>query len=83
MKNIAVLIVICMCSITLSHAQKYLTRNGSIRFFSEAPLENIEAYNNQVSGIVDLETGGMAFTVLMKAFTSFSSDMDFLPFLNR
>ena len=58
-----------MCSITLTHAQKYLTRNGSIRFFSEAPLENIEAYNNQVSGLVDLETGGMAFTLLMKAFT--------------
>ena len=69
MKKIAALILIWMCSITLTYAQKYLTRTGSIRFFSEAPLENIEAYNNQVSGIVDLETGGMAFTVLLKAFT--------------
>lgn len=69
MKKIAALLLICMCSISLVHAQKYLTRNGSIRFFSEAPMENIEAFNNQVSGIIDLETGGMAFTVLMKAFT--------------
>ena len=69
MKKITALVLIGMCSITLTHAQKYLTRTGSIRFFSKAPLENIEAYNNQVSGILDLETGGMAFTVLMKAFT--------------
>ena len=69
MKFITALVLICMCSITLTHAQKYLTRTGSISFFSEAPLENIEAYNNQVSGVIDLETGGMAFTLLMKAFT--------------
>jgi hypothetical protein len=68
MKKTAALLLICACSITLTHAQKYLTRNGSISFFSEAPLENIEAYNNQVSGVIDLETGGMAFTLLMKAF---------------
>ncbi|WP_430933608.1 YceI family protein [Saccharicrinis sp. 156] len=69
MKNITVLVLICMCSITLTHAQKYLTRTGSISFFSATPLENIEAYNNQVSGVIDLENGGMAFTLLMKAFT--------------
>ncbi len=69
MKNIIAIVLICMCNITFMHAQKYLTRTGSISFFSEAPLENIEAYNNQVSGVVDLETGGMAFTLLMKAFT--------------
>lgn len=69
MKTITALLLICMSSVTLTHAQKYLTRTGSISFFSEAPLENIEAFNNQVSGVVDLETGGMAFTLLMKAFT--------------
>ncbi len=68
MKKITALLLIYSCSITFTYAQKYVTRTGSISFFSEAPLENIEAYNNQVSGIVDLETGGMAFTVLMKAF---------------
>lgn len=69
MKKITALVLIFMCTITFTYAQKYLTRTGSIRFFSEAPLENIEAYNNQVSGVVDLETGGMAFTLLLKAFT--------------
>ena len=69
MKNITALVLISMCSISLMHAQKYLTRNGTISFFSKTPLENIEAYNNQVSGVVDLKTGGMAFTLLMRAFT--------------
>lgn len=69
MKNITAFVLICMCNITFTYAQKYITRTGSISFFSEAPLENIEAYNNQVSGVVDLETGGMAFTLLMRAFT--------------
>lgn len=69
MKNITALILIILCNTTFTHAQKYLTRTGSISFFSEAPLENIEAYNNQVSGVLDLEAGGMAFTLLMTAFS--------------
>ncbi len=48
--------------------QKYLTQTGSIRFFSEAPLENIESINNQVSSVIDIETGAVAFSLLMKAF---------------
>lgn len=50
-------------------AQKYMSRNGRISFFSEAPLENIEAHNNQGSGVFDAETGQVAFSVLMKGFT--------------
>ena len=48
--------------------QKYLTQTGNIRFFSEAPLENIESINNQVSSVIDMETGAVAFSLLMKAF---------------
>lgn len=54
---------------TGSFAQKYLTQTGVIRFFSETPMENIEALNNQVSGVINTETGDMAFTLLMKAFS--------------
>lgn len=57
-----------MSNVTFTYAQKYFTRTGTIGFFSKAPLEKIEAYNNQVSGVIDLETGGVAFTLLMKAF---------------
>ena len=50
-------------------AQRYITQNGKIEFFSETPVENIEAVNNQVSSVIDLANGNMAFSLLMKAFT--------------
>lgn len=49
-------------------SQQYMTQSGTISFFSEAPIENIESTNNQVSSVVDMETGQMAFSLLMKAF---------------
>ncbi len=49
-------------------AQHYFTKNGSISFFSEAPVENIEAANNKVTAIIDSKTGDIEFAVLMKAF---------------
>lgn len=51
-----------------SHAQKYITRNGHVWFFSEAPLENIEAHNYQVSSILDIGSGNIVFIVPMKGF---------------
>ncbi len=45
-----------------------MTQSGTITFFSEAPIENIESTNNQVSSVIDLKTGQMAFSLLMKAF---------------
>jgi polyisoprenoid-binding protein YceI len=49
-------------------AQKYMTRNGHISFFSEAPLENIEAHNRQVNTAFDAGTGELVFRILMKSF---------------
>jgi polyisoprenoid-binding protein YceI len=49
-------------------SQKYMTRNGYISFFSHTPVEDIEAKNNQVTSIIDAETGEMVFKVLMKSF---------------
>lgn len=49
-------------------AQKYITRSGEVRFFSKAPLENIEAVNHQASCIVDIETGEVVSRILLKAF---------------
>lgn len=49
-------------------AQQFITRNGHISFYSEAPLENIEAHNYQASSIIDVETGDIVFTLLIKGF---------------
>ena len=50
-------------------AQKTLTdRNGVAHFFSDAPLEDIEATNEKVIGAIDLENGSVAVSMYMKDF---------------
>lgn len=49
-------------------AQKYMTRTGKISFFSGTPLENIEAFNNEVASVLDSKTGSMVFAVPIKSF---------------
>jgi hypothetical protein len=52
------------------HAQnRYFTRQGNISFFSEAPIENIEAHNTQVSSFINFDSGELVFSVPMKSFT--------------
>lgn len=50
-------------------SQKYMTRTGTISFYSSTPIENIEATNNQVSSVINGETGDIVFSLLMKAFS--------------
>ena len=51
-----------------SLGQNYITKNGSIKFFSDTPMEKIEAYNQQVNAALDIGSGNLAFNVLMKSF---------------
>ena len=50
------------------NAQKVYTKNGSISFNSKASLENIAADNSQVMSTLDIATGQLQFSVLIKAF---------------
>jgi hypothetical protein len=63
------LALLCLIIGLESFGQRYLTQNGYIRFFSETPIYEIEAINNQVSSVIDLSNGNMVFSLLMKAFT--------------
>jgi hypothetical protein len=49
-------------------AQKYMTKNGYIGFFSHTPMEDIKGDNNQVAGVLDISTGEMVFQALIKSF---------------
>jgi hypothetical protein len=49
-------------------AQKYMTKNGYIGFFSHTSMEDIKGDNNQVVGILDISTGDMVFQALIKSF---------------
>jgi polyisoprenoid-binding protein YceI len=47
---------------------KYMTRAGYISFFSASIMEDIEAKNNKVAAVIDLNVGQMAFSVPVHEF---------------
>jgi len=67
MRKLIIISVFALLSTTL-FAQKFITKNGHIRFYSETPMETIEADNKQVNAAYDHESGMMVFKVLMKSF---------------
>jgi hypothetical protein len=70
-KKIILLVVIITGVVSITNkvnAQVYFTKNGSISFFSKTSLENINAENNQVISILNVQTGVIEFSVLNNAF---------------
>ncbi len=51
-----------------ANAQKYMTKNGYIGFFSHTSMEDIKGDNNQVVGAIDVTTGEMVFQAVIKSF---------------
>jgi polyisoprenoid-binding protein YceI len=49
-------------------AQTFFTREGNVSFFSETPMENIEAHNSKATAVLDTEKGRLEFAVLIQAF---------------
>ncbi len=66
-KSITLVLLLLLISTSLS-GQRYFTREGNIKFFSEAPMENIEAVNNKVLCVIDLDKGQVAVNLLIKSF---------------
>jgi polyisoprenoid-binding protein YceI len=52
----------------VTQAQKLISKNGHIRFYSHTPMEDIEGHNKQVVSILDPATGDLAFSLLVKSF---------------
>lgn len=59
-----VLILVCFTV----EAQKIYTKNGAVSFFSKSTLENITADNNQVTSVLNKQTGDLQFSILIKSF---------------
>ncbi len=53
---------------TQVQAQKYITRTGKVTFFSATPIENIEAFNNEVASVINAENGEFVFQLAIKSF---------------
>lgn len=63
------LLLVCLIfSAVQAQAQRYLDRSGQAVFFSEAPVENIRAVNQQALAILDARSGEVAVSMLMKGF---------------
>ena len=67
MKRLSVLFFL-MIIVTAANAQKYMTKNGFIGFFSHTAMEDVKGDNNQVASVLDISTGEMVFQVLVKSF---------------
>ena len=67
MKNLVFIIVLFVFAGTVT-AQKQISKNGHVWFFSHTPVEDIEAHNRQVVSILDTETGDISFNMLIKSF---------------
>jgi polyisoprenoid-binding protein YceI len=68
MKTKYLIITIIVLLSTSVFGQRFITKTGHIWFHSDAPLETIEAHNNQVNAAMDINSGAIVFKVLMKSF---------------
>jgi len=68
MKKFTIILAVILLTSTLANAQKFMTKTGSIKFFSDTPVEKIEAVNRQVNSALDFSTGNFVFKVLIKGF---------------
>lgn len=68
MKRLGLVIAFSVLTAINLHAQKLMTRTGKISFFSSTPVENIEAFNNDVSCILNTQNGELVFVVPVKSF---------------
>ncbi|MEP7321446.1 MAG: YceI family protein [Saprospiraceae bacterium] len=66
------LILVAMISIlwtgAITHAQKYFTKTGTVRFVSASTLEKIEAETKTANCILDIKTGALEMAILIKSF---------------
>jgi hypothetical protein len=52
----------------LVSVEPYITHNGTISFYSSAPLEDIEAVNNNVQALLDYTTGNIVIRMRIEDF---------------
>jgi polyisoprenoid-binding protein YceI len=73
MKNIF-LSVLTFISLQAS-AQIYKTNQGSVKFTSDAPLEMIQAQSLKLTGLLKISDRSFAFTIPMRSFEGFNSEL--------
>ena len=69
MKQFFVLVSLVFIALSTRSQDRLLTRSGSISFYSDAPLEKIEANTRTAASVLDKKTGQVEFSVLIKSFS--------------
>jgi hypothetical protein len=67
-KGIVMAVIMSLIAVSGIAQTLYMTRSGQVSFFSKTPMENIEAVNNEVSSMLNAETGEVVFAILIKSF---------------
>lgn len=60
--------LVFLTTLSLSAQSRYIDRSGKASFFSSAPLEDIEAHTQQVVSVLDVQSGEIAASMLMRSF---------------
>ncbi|MCX6314212.1 MAG: YceI family protein [Sphingobacteriales bacterium] len=68
MKKSIVILLLSVISITAGAQSLYMTKVGKVSFNSRSSVEKIEADNNEVSSVINTQTGDMVFAILLKSF---------------
>jgi len=68
MKRLMILLSLLLVSGGIQ-AQKFITESSKISFYSEAPLEDIDAHNEKTTSIFDSDNGEIVFSIPIKDFT--------------
>ena len=61
--------LLVMCVVTTGYSQKFISKKGSIKFYSHTPVEDIEAVNNMAASILNVEEGSVLVSMLVRSFT--------------
>lgn len=61
-------IILLLISYNFGYTQKYIAQNSEITFFSDAPMEDIKAVNQDASSLFNSSTGELAYSVPIRGF---------------
>ncbi len=70
MKKVFLIVTVFVLTVFSAKAQQKLlsASSGEVKFFSKAPLEDIEAINKQATSIINLETNDVVAKIPIKGF---------------
>lgn len=67
-KHLILILGLSLIAVLYVKAQKYITKTGQIEIFSETSLFTIEAMNKKAASILDIETGEIVASTLVRSF---------------